>query len=338
VVFALVFAAWNVSGADASKPAEKIEFSTPTQGAWVTNVNDLGAAASEKETADPQAASSFHPQISVFGLMAPVAPAPEVVFTRRSQDPLTSGLPGSPEDMLRERLVKDLLRVPGFEQQGQSTEQSRSGHTVQSLYEQMLGGSTMETKNVWHSYDAFSAGSQQGKAPSGLKGSASPWVDNMGSSRDDADSALNPNSALGSYSPHSMWDSLNAEGYARVNDVHENARAQEAQQNQLRQMQQVLNGNYDLQPLTPLSVQGNTTTTGSNPWGSSFGDSSTPSEQRSAASILANGPGSIGSTYSLSPPTAPTAPVPFSLAPIPVTLPARVPPPKPIFSVPQRVF
>ncbi|HZL42513.1 MAG TPA: hypothetical protein VFD66_04465, partial [Verrucomicrobiae bacterium] len=294
-VSALVFAAWNASGADASKPAEKIEFSTPTQGAWVTNVNDLGAAASDKETADPRSTTSFHPQTSDFELLAPIAPAPEVVVTRRSKDPLDSGLPGSPEDMLRDKLIKDLLRVPGFEQPGQSTEQGRSGHTVQSLYGQMLGGSTTETKSVWHYYDAFSVGGEQGKTSSGLNGPASPWVDNMGS-HGDADSVLNPNSALIGSGAHSLWDSLSAEGYARVNNINENARAREAQQNQLKQMQQVLNGNYDLQPATPLSGAG----------GGSFGDSSTPAEPRSAASILANGPGSIGSTYSLSPPTAPT--------------------------------
>jgi hypothetical protein len=337
MVLAMCVAGWNVEAEEFSlQPGQPIEFSEPGRSTLVTNLNQLGETSDvmrdfEEDSSRGQTLS--RPQESLSGILPMPGTAGAVIVNKRGKDPLDM-MNGSgfkrPEDAMRELVLKELLKLPGYEPEGRTKDQKQQAATsVGELYERILGGGA-EAASASQYHTAFGLGkvAEDRRGSARVEESRSPWTENNVPSRNTGDSALD--SRLSLSGPNTFSGLFGFDTGQRQNPMSPEAlRAREVEANQRQRFQELLNGIYDIQPAATPAGSG----AAASPW-ESPAHVPTASEQRNPFVIAPTGTASP----ELAAPRAPLAPVPSSLSPTPYTPPPRTPPPKPLFSAPQRVF
>jgi hypothetical protein len=248
-----------------------------------------------------------------------------VIINKRAKDPLdalgNSGLK-KPEDVMQEQLLREILRLPDPERSGQTRDRKlQPAFSMESLYDRALGRGA-ENRNVSQYYDATALRRMVEEANTfgRVEESKSSWAEDPFFGKNYLDSGAGPKNLFRGFG-------LDADN--RPSELTpESRRAKAAQEELLKRFESLLNGSYDYQSAgTPQNAG-----VPANPGASG---SAAPVSSESQQSSLLNPAGPGGTAWA--PPTAPTAPVPGSLSTTP-PLPARLPPLKPVFSVPQRGF
>jgi hypothetical protein len=314
----------------------------------VTNVNQLDQeirGARDLEAGSPHSQTVGAPGTSLTGDFPWPAPSAGVIVNRRGKNPFGPGDDSqslAPEERLRQMLVRNLLKSP-YDQPDDAdatlTEQPESSMT--HFYDQFL------TARPQASNRSNPSGSFWSRTQTGDQRDSSDSEDSRPSWDDSA--YLSPNrlprfdpNSRSSYPgdrPGSLMDLFGPRDN-RGEDADlllETKRAEELQRRQIDDYKALLG--YSPKP-TPLYDSGQlTSSAGQNPL--STGSLATPLVS-DPYNPFAMAPSTVNPTLDpgLLAPTAPQAPVPSSLAPVPNTPPqTSIPAPKPIFSVlPQRAF
>lgn len=339
VAFTICVGLWNVQAADSSRRnGQPIEFSDPRSDTLITNVIQLGEEAKgtrHLEANSPESEPLTLPRSSLNAILPPPVAVSGVIINKRGKDAfdaLNNSEFNTPEEAMREMLVNELLKLPGYEPNRQTKDQRRQpAPSIESVYERMLVGGA-ETANPWRYYDLFGSRrtAEERHGSSALEEPKSPWGDDGLTLKNYADSALNSRLSRPDTGPKSLSDLFGLDADNRPNEMSPEAiRAKEAQENQLKRFQDLLNGIYDIQP----TATAENSSPAANPWESSTVVFPSAPEQPNP---WAKAQGAINPN--LLPPSAPAVQVPSSLSPAPYTPPPKTPPPKPLFSVPQRAF
>jgi hypothetical protein len=344
VLFALGIAmGGTLNAADGGSPAgRQIEISTPKAATLITNLNQL----STDTQTEPAPATDFStPQFfspgasSLSGVMPLPPPSRGVTLptrhTRELMDERRNWAFQTPEDLVREIAMRDILNLPTSEPEGDET---RPATTMERFYERTWGMHNERNGTATGQNDYFL--SSQKAEPD--KKNFSPLRNGkpFSSLLDQRLLSLKSVQSLDSNTQLSDSDAgtsqlLDAFGVRANDDRDDDLSPQKIaektrEKQQFSQYQDLLNG------ITPVesSLSGKSSPA-VNPW-SVGGTALTP-----ATTLLNPFAALPGSTVNpaLLPPTTPQSPVPSSLAPVPfATLPERTPPPRPNFSFPQRAF
>lgn len=340
LVIAMCVGAWAAPGAETpARSGRAIEFSEPRQSTLVTNVGQLDQQSTaarnfskfspdmDSTTASTAPAVGTLPAPSAFGGRVVNKPAKSTLSTL---DLLGNSESDTPEDVLRNMLLRKLLKLPSTDKKDREADHELS---VQSIYQQMLSGNADAAKGPKHDGLGLS-GTQSSPDNFTAVDESRPWwnADNpLGNNY--AGPAVAPGSVPLGIDPNGSADLFGFRANTPSTDLSPQAiQAKQAQQVQMKKFQDLLNGVYDSAPagasshgagslmLNPL--------TGSAPPADSAAGHLNP---------FTKTPG-IDNSY-LSPPKPPANPVPSSLAPVVETPPPpREPAPKPVFSRPEPMF
>jgi hypothetical protein len=343
VAFSVGVAVWTVQAADGpAQPGQSIEFSDPGSSTRVTNVNQLGEKAHSMRYLEGNSigTESFSPLGgSLTGMLPPPPASGGAAVNNREKDLFDSGnsvLFRTPEETLQRLLVKDLLKLPDLEPNGQNNGlMQQPAPSMERFYERLLDGRPQMAGQPKY-YDSFGSRNAGGyrSGSSELEESRSPWgaADTL-SSKNLPGSDLNSRFSPSSTRPDSLSDLFGLHKNRREDDElsPEKKREDEAMKKQLDDYRTLLGS-----PSSPLEGFGSVASPARpNPW--SGGSSALPTVLDNYGIF-----GAMRGTFAnsaLSPPIAPVAPLPSSLAPVPYTPPPnRTQAPKPIFTVPQRAF
>jgi hypothetical protein len=345
VALAASVGAWTVRAADGTPPARSIEFSTPRNDTQVTNVNRLDQEtrdARDFEAGFPNSQTVGAPETSLTGEFPWPAPSAGVVVNRRTKNPFGLGDNSqslAPEETLRQMLIRDLLKSPYDEpDDANSALTEQPGSSMTRFYDQFLTARP-QASNRSNPAGSFWSRTQMGdqRDSSDSENSGSRWDDSANLSPNRLP-RFDPNSRSSSPGdrPGSLMDLFGPRDN-RGEDAElllESKRAEELQKRQIDDYKALLGYSR-----TPLDDAGQLTpSAGQNPL--STGSLATPLVP-DPYNPFAMAPSTVNPTLDpgLLAPTAPQAPVPSSLAPVPFAPPlGRTTAPKPIFSVPKRAF
>ncbi len=341
VAFTIVVAAWTAQAADAPAPSRPIEFSDPRSDTLTTNVNPSsgkfpGAPGLEANLPGLESFASLRG--SLIGAL-PSPPSRGAVVNKRETDLFDSGnnfLVQSPEETMRELLVKGLLKTPDRDPNAPDKGSMQpSAGSMDRLYEGMVSGRP-QTAHRSQYYDSFGSRktTEQRTGFFELEESKSSWGDS-----DATPSKSSPGSdpfsrlSLSSARPNTLSDVFGLRNNGREDDrlSPDKKREEEAMKEQLEAFRSILS--YPVSPLEgPGPLAG---PSGSNPWLSTSSPLPVTPDLHSGLAPFQG----TGFNPSWQSPAAPAAPIPSSLSPLPYTPPpSRTAAPKPIFTVPQRAF
>jgi hypothetical protein len=340
----VVFTVWaamcgTLRAADGSShQGSPIEISAPKTETMVTNVNQLGADRHIEPGAgaDFSAPQALSPAASSLGGIMPLPPSPSRVTvpnrrTREWLDQRRNWAFLTPEDAVREIAMKDILNLPDF---GSDGEETRPASTVERYYERMWRARSGTSPSQQNSLPGSQKTGEEKSSAFSLENAkpVSGMVDRPQQSlKSLLDADLNDYFSIPGARPNSLLEAfgLTAED-DRDNELSPQNIAKKAREKQqIQQFQELLDGisSAPSLPEKPSPV--------SNPWlGGSQVSASIPDPLNPFATL----PGTTVNP-ALLPPTAPIAPVPSSLSPIPYSaVQERTAPPRPNFLFPQRVF
>lgn len=343
-ILAVAFAvAVVLRAADGSlSPRRAIEISDPKSNTLITNLNQL----STQTTVEPDLDVDFltpsaltQPRGSLNGAMRLPPPTGGAVFSSRRarelRDQRKNWAFGSPDDVIRDKALREILNLPDYGSDGDGT---RSPSTVGRFYERMVRGQagmgSPSQNNDWFGLRRTpEERNRPGQIDDGISHLSGLYQSDR-SLRNLLNPDLNAGSSWAGRSPDSLLEAfgLSSDRGGKEGDF-ESIRAQEAHETQLKRFQDLLNKTYDADPLVPGK-----SSSAANPW---LGSSPMASPGLDLRNPFATMSGAVVNSAPL-PPVAPAPPLPSSLSPTPY-----IPQPpqvnsmlmrRPEVTVPRRAF
>ena len=340
LIFCVVLSRTLSAGEGPARTGAPIEISTPKAATLVTNLNQLGtetrmeSGSALEPTLPDVLAPSANSLDGIMPLPAPRSAAPPSRHIRAWMDQQRNWAFQSPEEVVRDIALRDILNLSDRAPEGEET-RSGYGSRTEGIYERVWnnrsGTSPFRTGKSFGSQKGTMEGKdylspEETKALSGMLDGSQRSLKSLLNSDSNAQFAGQDSGASRLMEAFGLDPKGDRDSDLSPEDLTDKAR----QKQQLRQFQDMLDGMNTLEPALPEKSP-----TVANPWSAS-------SAALAPASIplnpFATQPGATPNP-ALLPPTAPSMPVPSSLAPVPyVVAPDRNSPPRPNFSFPQRAF
>jgi hypothetical protein len=315
VALAVAVASWAADGS--VSPNRAIEISDPRGNTLITNLNQL----STETTVEPDLEVDFltpsvltQPRGSLSGAWRLPPPPGGTVFSskraRDLRDQRKNWAFGSPDDVIRDKALREVLNLPDYSSDGDET---RSSSTVGRYYERMVRGQAGQgnpmSNNDWF---GLRRTSEERNRPAQIDDGIS-LLSGLYQSDRSLKSLLNPDLSARSSSAGGGSDGL-LEAFGLSSDRggrdldFESLRAREAHETQLKRFQDLLNKSYEADPLVPARSG-----SAANPW---LGSSPAASPGLDLRSPFATMSGAAVHSAPL-PPIAPAPPLSSSLSPTP---------------------
>jgi hypothetical protein len=329
-----------------SSAGRAIEISDPRSNTLITNVNQLGLGTYtepdlEVDFLTPQALTQ--PRTSLSGTLALPPPSRGFVVpgkrAKELQDQRRNWAFTSPDNVLRDMALKEILNLPDNGVEGEDT---RSASPVGRYYERMLRGraGTLRQEYDW-------LGSRRTVEEQNRQTRSEDAVSLLGGA-DQSDQSMrhlmNPEVDALSFSggkPGGLLETFGLRADPVRNETdQESVRIRVAQETQLKRFQSLLDNTYEADPLGPTRPAAP-----ANPWLSASPTTAPGLELHNPSAAVPGALGAAGAGFNIAPPlppSAPLAPAASSLTPAPYPLlPQQVNSMllrKPDFTAPRRAF